>query len=463
MTGPYQNLLELFYDIGMRSLPILEMWRRKGMNVDVRRALFYEKLLQAKLAKGEELIAKLVGPYFNWRSPQQKAELFYKKWGLPPQYNERERGVKTVTTDDRARQRLQRWIERDPVRAARHKPALQFFTLLGYTSETKKLVEYFERISPDHKIHAYWKPYDVTFRLSSVPNVQNWPTWSIGKDSSGEPLGSLRSIVIPDHEDDYFIMFDFDQIELWTYAKIFNIKYLLDIYDSGEYVYGRAYEDAFKKPFFIPGRPRTKKYRHPDVTDEELLRAKAIPLGFLYGRAGESVAAEHGWPAEEGIRYRRDWYAKNPELPAAHSWITYQMNQKGRLRPPPGFLLNYPQPDLQGLNCFGQTPAFAMLMSSLIAIEDEFARRGWKNTRTVLCVHDSGLVNVGGGRTHPERVRECYEEVINPILTRPVPWLDGFRYRHEAKFGGRWDWDALSYEKWKETVYAGTTSNVTTI
>ena len=455
-TPPYTNYLELFLDIGMKGLPIFEMWRREGMNTDVRRAIFFQKLIGLRLAKGESLITKMLGPYFNWKSSKEVQELFYKKWGLPAQYNTKDdkkthSKKKVLTCDEKARKRLARWINFNPERQLEFKQALTFFKLEDFVSENKKLADYFNRISPDNRIHAYWKPYDQTFRLASVPNVQNWPTWSIGRRDDGSEIGSLRSIIIPDHDDDAFISFDFDQVELWTYAQIFQIKYLLAIYASGEYIYGRAYEDAFGKPFFQPGKPRTKKFRHPDVTDEDLLRAKAIPLGFLYGRAGESVAAEHGWPAEVGVRYKTAWYAKNPELPAAHSKIQYEMTQKGVLRPPPGFLLHYPQPDLQGINCFGQSPAFAMLMSSVILIEQEFHRRGWQGTRSVLTVHDSGLINVREGRTKPWRVTQVYEQVIDPILHRSVPWLGDFSYKHEAKFGAQWDWAMVSLGKWNET------------
>ena len=472
---PFRNYLDLFMKLGMPQLPVLEMQRRVGCNTDVRKAMFFHRILSSKLTQGEELIKRMLGPYFNWNSPQQVQDLFYKKWALPPQYKtvdlkptkkDPTRGgkKKALTCDDKARKALTRWIERDEERMLLHKQALLYFKIADVVSETKKLLDYFNRISPDNRIHAYWKPYDETFRYASVPNIQNWPTWSIGKRSDGSELGSMRSIIIPDHEDDAQISTDFEQIELWTYAQIFHIQYMLAIYAKGEYIYGRAYEDAFGKPFFQSGKPRTKKFRHPDVTDAELLRAKAIPLGFLYGREGESVAAEHGWPAEEGRRYRAAWYAKNSELPNAHAWIQYEMKQKGVLRPPPGFLLHYAQPSLQGVNCFGQTPAFAMLAWCLVELERRFVdyrkKRGWSRLRTVLTVHDSILTNVHEGRKHPEHMVEVYEDVIKPTLERPVPWLSDFRYRHEAKFGMMWDWEMISPEKWKEIFCATNTYKV---
>jgi uracil-DNA glycosylase family 4 len=467
---PFANYLDLFDNLGMPQLPIYEMQRRVGCNTDVRKAMLFQRILQMKLGKGEELITRMLGPHFNWHSPDQVKELFYKKWGLPTQYKTvdlkptkkdpgRHGKGKVITTDAKARVQLTRWIEKDDTRKAHYKPALTYFKLAEFVSETKKLLDYFSRISPDNRIHAYWKPFDETFRLASVPNIQNWPTWSIGTRADGSEYGSLRSIVIPDNEDDLLIATDFDQVELWTYAKIFNIAYLLSIYQSGDYVYGAAYEDVFGRSFFQEGKPRKKKYRAEYVTDEDLLRAKAIPLGFLYGREGESVAAEHGWPADEGRRYRAEWYGKNPELPAAHSTIKYWMTQRKQLQPPPGFLLHYPHPSLQGINCFGQTPAFAMLAWCMIELERQFAARGWKGTRTVLSVHDSILTNVRHGRSDLKFTAQVYNEVIYPTLTRPVPWLDGFQYRHEMKVGHMWDWDMVKSLEEMFTKYASNVSS----
>jgi DNA polymerase-1 len=283
----------------------------------------------------------------------------------------------------------------------------------------------------------------VTFRLASKPNVQNWPTWAIGKTTAGEDLGSPRSVVIPDYDGDVLISTDFEQFELWTYAKIWNIKNLLKIYESGEYIHGIAFEEVLKRPFFEPGKPRTKKHRLPSVTDLQLLRAKAVPLGFQYGRSGESLAAEHGWPSIEGVRYRNEWFKTNPEYPQSHAKIKFEATQKGRLRPPPGLLLHYPQFKLQAINCFGQTPTAMILTQSIIMIEREFKRRELPHARTVLCVHDSILTNC-----REQDAEEVHDDIIKPILTRPIPWLGDFRFRYEAKVGKMWDWGMESYDEW---------------
>jgi uracil-DNA glycosylase family 4 len=448
-----ETLYDLINELGFPPLPILEEQRRIGARVDIRKMFLYKQITLKQVAQAEALIAQMLGPFFNWRSPLQKRDLWYKVWGLPEQtLVDPKTRLKRVTTNDDARVKLRRWIAQSPERMEKFKQARIFFDLIDVASEKKKLAEYFDRVSPDAKVHTHWKPHTDTYRLSSTPNLQNWPTWRIccGKEvcSCGANLDSVRSIVIPDHEEDLLLSTDFDQIELWTYAARFNIKWLLSVYESGEYIYGAAYEQVLKKPFFEAGKPHTKKYKLASVTDAELLRAKAVPLGFLYGRAGESVAAEHGWPVAEGIKLRTEWIRLNPELAKAHADIEYKMKQTGLLQPPPGVILHYPTPSLQGLNCFGQTPAAFMLYKCMVDCDREFKRRGWE-TRIVLSVHDSLLFNIRNGKTHPEYVKKVYRDVIEPILRQPVPWLGGFRYRHAAKIGGMWDWNMSDYNSWE--------------
>ena len=88
-----------------------------------------------------------------------------------------------------------------------------------------------------------------------------------------------------------------------------------------------------------------------------------------------------------------------------------------------------------------------MLYKCMIDIDKELKARGWE-TRIVLSVHDSLLFNIRNGKSNPQYVKECYKEVIEPILRQPVPWLGGFRYKHAAKVGSMWDWGMLSYEDW---------------
>lgn len=484
---------DIFYSLGQPILPILEEWRRVGLRVDVRRALLFKRIIEAKIAKAQGMIGKLTGPLFNPGSPKQVASLLYETYKLPTQYNEkRENGqlIKSVTTDYEARKRLRWWIEKDPERVEKFKQAHMLLNLFDFTSGEEKKLEYIGRISPDGRIHPNYKAHgQESYRLASVPSVVNIPVYdisawggarrddndtaanpieeqSIDKDEEREKvksdkplLGSLRSLILADHLDDWLLTCDFEQMQLWILAAQFKVKWLLDIFESGEYFYGVVFEKLYNEPFFQPGMPRTKQYKLP-ISEQRIRRVKAVPLGFVFNRTGEAVASEYGWTAAEGRQYRK-WFMDNcRELEPAYSKLEYTVKQRGMYKHAAGQLAHYPDGKITAaINACAQSNEAMIVRESVMLVNEQYVKRGWKPlhvgnapyprmTRLILTVHDSMTSNVNGerGDTH---VAEVYEEVIKPILERPISWLGGFRFRHSAEVSKMWDWNVQSFSKWK--------------
>lgn len=472
------DLYEPFERIGMRLLPIFESWRRDGVRIDIRRALMQRRFIEARIQQGLALISKICGSMFNPGSPKQVASLLYDTWGLPKQYIERKEGrhardaVRSLTTNSEARKRLRKYILSQydgDVCPAALRPAEIFLTLQDYVEGEQVKLTFLDRISPDARLHPYFKAHGtLSFRFSSKPNLQNWPVYDVADwggarsdnrdnaDPTGltklEGLGSLRSIVIADHEEDVLVTTDFEQIELWAYAFHTNCKWLLDIYEKGEYIYGTIYEDFWKPQlFFQPGKPRKKKFKLESVSEKFLRRAKAIPLGFLYGRSSAAVAEEHGWSHAEAEGYRNAWFKRCPELLESYAADRFQMEQKGYIRYPWGHLVWFPGGKASDVYAMrGQHPAACVLSTSIIMIDEEIRCRKFENTRMKITVHDSLTTNIGGGRKHPERVVEFVEEVLRPILTRPFPEFGGRSFRSSTEVSYRWDWEVEDYESWKE-------------
>ena len=447
------GMLDVFLSIGMRMLPITSEWQRRGVRVDLSKVLDMIEFLVARERKLENELDALV-PNINWNSPKQLQELFYTEWGLPQQ---RKRDKKTneqrITTDDDARDRLAAWINKSAKRATEHATALAVFDTMGELKSTGKLLEYFTRLDrTSWKLHPYFKLHGTKFhRLSSAPNLQNLPKWSIDSKKEHDPtaIGSIRSIIVPDTPDDLFIDIDYAQMQLWIYAVQFNIKWLLDIYASGDYLYGRVYEELNKKPFFVEGAPKTKKNKGPWITEQELRKIKEIPLGFLFGLEAKSMADKNGWPLELTQYFRREYFARVPELSAAHSWIMDRAKQQGYVTPPPGVCIRFPNPSLDALNCFAQTPEAFKVQQDVILLEERFAALPFP-ARTVLTVHDSILMNIGGARSHPNRIRTAWHDVILPTLSRPTTFLNDFVFRLEANVGDTWDWRMTDIDQWIE-------------
>lgn len=461
---------KVFFDFGQKVLPILEEQRRIGCNIDLKKALLLRTVIQQRLAKGEVLIAKLAGPLFNWNSPKQVMELLYTTWQLPKQYNGKKHEQK-LTGDQEARKRLRTWLRKPEAEIYRrslgidpkiHQAATILLDLLDFCGGEKKKLEYFDRISPDGRIHAFYKAHGTwSLRFSSTPNLQNFSDRDVGgwggsrrgeRDTTdptgGEQLalGSLRSIVIPDDPDrDSLLTCDFEQMQLWIYATIFNVKWLLDVYESREYIYGVVYEKLYKEPFFLEGKPKTKAFKHPGVLKDRLLRAKAVPLGFTFGRSGESVADEYMWPVSEGNQLQRWWFGLNPEIPASFDKVKYLISQKTWIRHIFGQVLHYPSGMLtDAVNSHAQSNEAMVVRETMILIDEEFKRRKYPNTRIVLSVHDSLTFNIPD-----DLVEEVYEQSICPILTRPIPQLKGFRFRHSADIGKCWSWKNESLSEWR--------------
>lgn len=473
-----EQLEEIFFSLGMPILPILEEWRRIGLRVDIRKALLFKMVIEEKMKRAACLVTKLVGPTFSPSNHYQLKTLLYDTYKLPPQYTKE----KKITSGYDARKTLRLLIESKPEYMERWKVAHTLIILLDFLSGEKKKLEYIGRISPDERIHPNFKAHGQrVFRLGSTPSVVNIPVYDISawggarRDDNnetenpiekederslaparGQPsLGSLRSMVIPDRPEDWILTCDFEQMQLLILAAQFKVKWLLDIFERGEYLYGIVYEKLYNEPFFQAGLPRTKKNRLVGISESRIKRAKGVPLGFVFNRSGEAVAKEFGWTPQEGREYRR-WFMTNcGELEPAYSKVEFQVNQKHMYRHIFGQIMHFPDGKVNvAINSLAQSNEAMIVRESIIMIDREFKRRGWKpQTRTMLSVHDSLSSNVNG--RNPSHMVEVYEEVVKPILDRPIPQLGGFRFRHSAEVSKMWDWDVMSYPEWKGMAACG--------
>lgn len=476
------GLEELFFRDGMRIPYILEEWKVRGARVDLSRALLFRKFLTQRVAQGQLMISKITPVLFNPGSPKQVAELLYDLWQLPRQFNKKRVGravTQYLTTDNEARKRLRAWIAKQPPDVqAKYQRARIFLDLQDYVEGEATKLTFLDRIAADGRIHPRYKPTS-TFRIATSPNIQNWPIYDLAqwggarRDVKSEgaavptgevitAMGSLRSIVIPDEpgnlNDPYdnahtLETLDFEQIEIWMYAKQTNCKWLLDMYERGEYIYGTFYEMFYDLPFFQTGMPRKKKFKLENVSEKFLRRTKAIPLGWLYKRGNSAIAEEHQMPLTEVEKYHRRWCANTPELQSCYANDEFTMNQKGWIRYPFGHVIHYPnrKPSESAANR-GQNPAGGMLRSSIILIHDELKRREFDRdgVRMLFTVHDSLTLNI------PQPlVEEVTVDVVRPILNRQVPELGGFVFRSSCEVGKRWDWDdatmspgAQEYSEW---------------
>ena len=470
------GLWDVFWKYGQPIIPVLEEWRRVGINTDVRKVLIFRRIISQKIARASLLISKIVGPTFNPNSFPQMAHLLYEVWKLPVQTKRAKKKdgsgfEERPTTDNEAKQRLKWWIDATPERQQQFKVAKYFLDLSDYLAGEQAKLEVLDRVSPDGRLHAFFKMHGASsFRLASSPNVQNiqkhdvmkWGTSSGGKGDNPlqekeVSLGSLRSIVIPDSPDDLLLTVDYDQCQLWMYAVQFKCKKLLEIYNRHEYIYGAIFDKLHElkgdgRKFFEEGKPRFKEFKRKDVTDSELKHIKAIPLGFLFGRDAEAVAKEYGMPIKQTEELRRIWFKEFvPELEQAYEWMYYNAKKNGHVRHVFGNIVWFPTMKRTEIyNSYAQSPEAFLMIGAILGIHEELKRRELKGTRMILSVHDSLTLNVAGARSHPEKMVEVYEEIVAPIVSRPIPEMGNFVFRHSAEVSEMWDWKDTPYAKWKQ-------------
>ena len=471
------KLYDLYYEFGQPILPILEEQRIIGVRCDIRKTLFFQKYFEMRIEKAEELLAKIAGPFFNWGSPKQVASLLYDTWSLPTQYNLKAvKGVRTqvVTVDNEARKRLRRWVTSFGDPNGKHKLALMVLELLDFLTGEKQKLEFLGRVAPDGRIHPYYKAHgEESFRLSSTPNVQNLPVSDVsdwggaradgkadsdptGMGEAGQGRGSIRSIIVADRDEDWILTCDYSQMQLWIYAAQFNVEWMLKVKESGEYIYGVVYESLYKEPFF-DSTGRTKEHKLKTVSPQRIRRAKAVPLGFMFGRSAKAVAEEYGWPLSEGKALQDWWFRLNPEIPNSFEQIKYKLFQQGWIRHCFGQVLHYPTPKLtEAVNAHAQSPEAFVMLETQILIDKELKRRGLQHhgVRIMMTVHDSISLNV------PEHlVQEVYEDIVAPVLLRPIPQLKGLRFDHEATLSKALDWEAIDYARWQRARAANRNSS----
>lgn len=467
---------DLFMNVGMKILPLLEEERQIGVRVDLRKAFLFRKIMEAKMAKAYELIMK-IGGGLDPTNPHDLKKLLYQVFKLPVQTTKRAKKdgthTQTETSDYESRKRIVAHIDATPVerRLPSWELAKSLITLVDYYNGERKKLEYLDRISPDGRIHAYYKAHgERPFRLSSTPNLQNFPVYDISdwggarkaNKGAGDPLGfeqkaygSLRSLVVADDDDDLILTIDFEQVQLWIYAALTGCKWLLDIFESRDYIYGIVYEKLYNEPFFEQGKPRTKDYIRKDVPQQRIRRAKAVPLGFLFGRTADAVSAEYGWEKSEGHALRRWFFDNCPELLRSYADTEMQVRQKGYLRQAYGNVMWFPGGKAnEAINSKAQSAEAFIVMEAKIRINEAFKRRGWTKTRLMLSVHDSISMNIHGAKSNPAHLIDAYENIVAPILDAPNPNFGGFAFRHAAEVSFMWDWDTQKYSKWKEGLNA---------
>jgi uracil-DNA glycosylase family 4 len=424
-----QNGLEqLFWEHEMPMIPVVEDMRNIGVNCDVSYATKAELTCYKQLEVYDKWWSKAI-PLYSWTAPKQLLELFA-KMKLPIRYKQRVR----AGTKERYKSPC---VDEEVLEEYRDKFKSKTAGLVLEMRKLKKAADFTKIYSSDGRSHSQYKIHgQKQGRIQSkAPDLQNIP----------EEAANIhpRKIIIGDNPGDVIISADFNQIELWLYAYCANDIPFLLAKQKGDYIYGQLYEEIFNEPFFVEGKPRTKKYRADSVPPWKLLIAKSGPLGLIYGR-GIGSLMDLGVTRDKAADIYNSFFREHHTIATFHSMLQFQVEKYGFLRNKFGRIRRFPNARGQRnefLSFPGQSNAGDVLRrNALIPL-----RTGLKpyHARVVLTVHDQVAVSCPR-----EAVHDCVG-YIKQTMEAPIPQLDDFFIPIEVKVGPNWN-DVILYDKWCE-------------
>lgn len=425
------GLYSVFSEIMMPMAAVVEEVEATGLPVDKTKL---EELELSLLSKKEALLAELsTYAQINWDSHQQVAHWLYEVAGLPV-VSKTSGGA--PSTDKYALSRL------------RHEhPAVAL--LLQYRETSKQLTTYIEALRTyvslrDGRLHpSFYLTGADTGRLSSSPNVQNFPRGEGVRD------------VIAAGEGKVLVEADLSQIELRVAAVVYEEPTLLRLLREGRDLHTYTATHVFGKP-------------ESEITPTERFVAKTANFSLLYGagpnkvadilieggmlpeQAGEVLQAM-GIEPEPGIKsidqlssivYER-FHRLYPRIKIAHEEIAQAASKSGFVRTMFGrcrriYGLRSNDPKLRGhaqrqaCNTVVQSAASDIACAGVIKLRSLLPREA----KIINLVHDSVLVET------PESIvdrviQAMYESFENPPIQKFGVNL-GVPLKCEVKVGKSW-------------------------
>lgn len=277
----------------------------------------------------------------------------------------------------------------------------------------------------DGAVHASYLIHGTrTGRLSSRgPNMQNIP-----RDKRIRGMYRARPGYV-------FIKVDLNQAELRSLAALSGDRFLVELYKDGK---RSLHKETAADPLFYGERWHTTS---EPQKGEELMRAKAVNFGIVYGREAPSLAEEFSEPVAKMQGFITAWAKRSP---GAWSFI-----QKCRTAPAKGLTLVTP---------FGRKKRhWLVTQENLHAMQNEASNMPHQSIASdinlvgagicapLLRKRDVWLVNL----VHDEAMFECPDNaetiewaknlIISTMEQVPIDWgITQVPFKAEADIGRRW-------------------------
>jgi len=411
-----ENLTELFKEVEMPLVRVLEEMEREGVKIDRDILKKMSVSLSKRLGELEEEIYTMCGARFNVNSTQQLGKILFDKLELHKELGVRPKKTKTGFSTNAT---VLESMSSHPLPKA----------LLEYRQLKKLHSTYVEALprlvnKETGRIHtSFNQAVTATGRLSSSdPNLQNIPIRTeLGRE--------IRKAFVSRGDDSVLLAADYSQIELRILAHISGDEALLDAFSKGEDIHRRTASLIFDIP-------------NEDVTKDERYQAKTINFGIIYGMGPHRLARETGINFRKAQEFIDSYFTvfsgvksfieSTLEMARQNGYVTTLL---GRKRPVDEINSTNGQIRSMAENIAVNTPiqgtAADLIKKAMIEISSEMKKKNLKSAM-ILQVHDELVFDAPTAEleTMKELVKDKMENALE--LRTPVVvdmgvgknWLD---------------------------------------
>ncbi|MBQ9984478.1 MAG: DNA polymerase I [Lachnospiraceae bacterium] len=391
------GMYELYKEIEMPTVYVLEHMEKEGIRVDAVALQEYSRMLGEKVKNLEEQIYQEAGEEFNINSPKQLGEVLFDKLKLP--------GAKKTKTGYSTNVDVLNKLKNDY-------PIVEH--VLEYRQVAKLKSTYADGLSvyigEDERIHGTFnQTITATGRISSTePNLQNIPM----KTELGR---SIRKVFVP--KDGYvFVDADYSQIELRVLAHFSEDEKLIAAYNENQDIHALTASQVFGVPI-------------EEVDDLMRRNAKAVNFGIVYGISAFGLSEDLDISRKEATAYIDSYFNTYPGIKMFLDGSVESAKETGMIRTMYGRIRQIPELSSSNFmqRSFGeriamnspiQGTAADIIKIAMIHVHERLQREKLRSS-LILQIHDELLIE-----THKEEVeivKQIIKEEMMQAATLSIP------------------------------------------
>jgi DNA polymerase-1 len=409
-----EHLKDLFYEMEMPLVRVLQRMEKEGVNIDVEGLKNYSVVLEQESIQLEQEIKEIAETDFNLDSPKQLGEVLFDKMKISSKAKKTKTGQYQTSEDA-----LEQFRNDHPI----------INKILEYRQNKKLKSTYVDplptlRDVKDGRVHTnYMQTVAATGRLSSNnPNLQNIPI----RTQKGK---EIRKNFIARSEDFKIMSADYSQIELRIIAALSEDPAMIEAFQQRHDIHTATAAKVFQVPM-------------DEVTKDQRSAAKAVNFGILYGQSAFGLAQNLGISRTEAKSIIDSYFAQYATIKSFMDKMVSVARELGyveTIRKRRRYL-----PDINSANAIVrgyaernavnapiQGSAADIIKLAMIAVDKAMQEQGVQS-KLLLQVHDELVFDVHHSEQEimQELVRNAMENAINLAVPMEVEmkiadnWLD---------------------------------------